>query len=61
MAGCDYISCSECGQRLIYDGENHIRTILNDSYNVDGITCSKCVSKLKKKIETLQKFDKRKH
>ena len=56
MAGMDYLTCSECGKRLIYDGEWDIRNELPE-----GVTCDNCVAKLKKKIEKLKKHDRRKH
>lgn len=57
MAGADYLMCGECGKRLVYDGKKTIREALN----WNPIFCEQCVLKLKKKIETLKKYDKRKH
>ncbi len=51
MAGMDYISCAECGKRLIFDGDLVIRAHLEDE-----ITCGHCVKKLKRKIEKLEKI-----
>ena len=56
MAGIDYLSCNECGKRLIYDGEFEVRNRLESEIN-----CQHCVDKLKKKIEELKKHDRRKH
>ena len=60
MAGIDYISCDECGRRLIYDGDLVVRERM---YHLDTkiLICGHCVSKLKKKIEKLKKHDRRKH
>jgi len=55
MAGMDYLACSECGKRLIYDGKWDIRDGL-----AERVTCDSCVAKLKKKIEKLKKHDRRK-
>ncbi len=52
MAGMDYISCAECGKRLIFDGDLAIRTYLED----ETLTCGHCVKKLKKRIEKLEKI-----
>jgi phosphosulfolactate phosphohydrolase-like enzyme len=56
MAGCDYISCIECGKRMIYDGDNAIRESIEDE-----ICCGVCVKRLKKKIDILKKNDRRRH
>jgi DNA-directed RNA polymerase subunit RPC12/RpoP len=61
MAGLDYISCIECGKRLIYDGDDYIRDYISKMETTEGICCSHCVSKLKKKIEKLKKHDRRRH
>ena len=61
MAGCDYISCAECGKRLIYDGDENIRNYLSEAKTTQGLTCDKCVEKLKKKIEELKRHDRRRH
>ena len=60
MAGADYVKCIECGQRLFYDGERIIRDEMEED-NYGGVACERCVKKLKKKIERLKKFDRRKH
>lgn len=60
MAGADYICCEECGKRIFYDGDYQMRDILHAS-DTNGIICAACVKKLKKKIEKLKKYDKRKH
>lgn len=61
MAGLDYVSCEECGKRLFYDGDRRARDYMIGENLPPSVTCSKCVSKLKKKIERLKKFDKRRH
>lgn len=61
MAGADYVSCNECGKRLFYDGELTVRSYMYAVETTKGITCSQCVENLKKKIETLQKHDRRRH
>ena len=57
MAGADYLMCEECGERLCYDGHNIIRKRLD----WQPVFCQKCILKLKKKIDVLQKHDRRKH
>jgi hypothetical protein len=54
----DYLSCSECGKRMAYDGEGNIREQLA-IYETD-VVCTKCVKRLKKTIEKLKKHDRRK-
>ena len=61
MAGFDYISCAQCGRRLIYDGNETVRNYLHDANITKGLTCDKCVERLKKKILDLQRHDKRRH
>lgn len=61
MAGIDYVSCSECGKRLFYDGEWFARDYMVNAKTAKTVTCDHCVSKLKKKIETLKKHDRRRH
>ena len=56
MAGMDYLKCGGCGERIFADGD----WILRDSIDGD-LYCHSCVKKLKKKIETLKKHDRRKH
>ncbi len=58
MAGCDYLKC-ECGERLLYDGDERLRDALEE--NEQTVTCSRCVKKMKKKIEALKKHDRRRH
>lgn len=60
MAGMDYVDCTECGKRLFYDGEWRVRADLEESSKA-GITCDRCVKKLKQKIEKLKKHDRRRH
>ena len=57
MSGSDYLKCERCGERLCYDGDNDIRYRLE----YQPIFCEKCFVKLEKKIEVLQKHDRRKH
>ena len=57
MAGSDYLKCERCGERLCYDDEAEIR----DRLDWEPIFCEKCFLKLEKKIEVLQKHDRRKH
>ena len=57
----DYVSCSECGERLFYDGLGEVRGFMQDTGITKGVTCDRCVSKLKRKIEKLKKYDKRRH
>ena len=52
MAGCDYLSCEECGERLFYIGCRY-----DEEFSV--IYCAKCYGKLVKKIERLEKAKKR--
>ncbi len=59
MAGADYICCAECGVRLLYDGDRQWRIVLKELETT--ITCGHCVKKLKKKIKTLEKHDRRHH
>jgi len=61
MAGLDYVSCSECRKRLFYDGEWIVRDYIIDNRTTKTLTCDHCVSKMKKKIEKLKKYDKRRH
>jgi len=61
MAGIDYVSCSECGKRLFYDGEWFVRRYIEDTKTTKTLTCDRCVTKLKKKIEKLKKHDRRRH
>lgn len=61
MAGIDYVSCKECGKRLFYDGDRRVRDYIFDTGTTDSFLCSHCISKLKKKIETLKKHDRRRH
>ena len=61
MAGIDYASCNECGKRLFYDGEREARDYMISAQTTKFIVCDHCVSKLKKKIETLKKHDRRRH
>ena len=61
MAGIDYVSCAECGKRLFYDGDWAIRKYMTSAITTKFIVCDHCVSKLKKKIETLKKHDRRRH
>ena len=59
MAGADYLDCHICGKRLLYDPDCVFGQFLEDTK--EYITCSHCVNKLKKKIATLEKHDRRKH
>lgn len=61
MAGIDYVSCGECGKRLFYDGDYRAREYMRDVQSSNTLTCSHCVSNLKKKIEILKKHDRRRH
>lgn len=61
MAGIDYVSCDECGKRLFYDGDMHVRSYIGEAKTTRGVVCDHCVGKLKKKIETLKKHDRRRH
>lgn len=54
MAGMDYVSCTECGVRLIYVGSMQLE-------DKPDLACGKCVAKLHKKIDKLKKHDRRKH
>ena len=56
MAGCDYVKCGKCTERLFYDGDVTVRKVLTT-----GLTCDKCVGKLEKKIKVLKKHDRRRH
>lgn len=60
MAGADYVSCNECGKRMFYDGDFYARDNFN-VYDVEFVVCDHCVNKLKKKIKTLEKHDRRRH
>ncbi len=60
MAGIDYVSCDECGERLFYDGGREVRDYMSD-VGTAGVVCGHCVAKLKKKIKKLEKYDKRRH
>jgi len=59
MAGMDYVNCKECGKRLFYDGLMIARDSMEETESTKGVTCSHCVKKLKKKLETALKFDRR--
>lgn len=61
MAGIDYVSCVECGKRLLYDGKWEFRNGIHMMGNTKNITCDHCVKKFKQKIIELQKHDRRKH
>lgn len=61
MAGIDYVSCAECGKRLFYDGEGFVRGYMESAETTKTVTCDHCVSKLKKKIKTIKKHDRRRH
>lgn len=61
MAGLDYVSCNECGKRLFYDGEFEARGYMESAQTTKSVTCDHCVLKLKKKIDTLKKHDRRRH
>ncbi len=56
MAGIDYMNCSLCGKRLIYDGDWKVREAIEEE-----VACGTCVERLQKKIEKLKKHDRRKH
>lgn len=61
MAGFDYVHCNECGKRLFYDGEWEARNYMINYETTKSVTCDKCVSRLKKKIDSLKKHDRRRH
>ena len=61
MAGLDYVTCAECGKRLFYDGDRFVRKSMEDRKATKSVTCDHCVLKLKKKIDTLKKHDRRRH
>ena len=61
MAGIDYVSCNECGKRLFYDGDGAARYYMQEAKTTKGVVCDHCVNKLKKKIETIKKHDRRRH
>jgi DNA-directed RNA polymerase subunit RPC12/RpoP len=61
MAGMDYIKCKECGNRLFYDGDGIAEERIKEAGSTENLTCSNCVSKLKKQIVKLKKHDRRRH
>lgn len=60
MAGADYVTCKECGERIFYDGDRRIRDFMEERGSKE-IVCYKCYKKLLKKIEKLKKFDRRRN
>ena len=61
MAGIDYVSCTECGKRLFYDGDWRAREYMAMAEPAETVVCGHCVAKLKKRIEKLKKHDRRRH
>ena len=60
MAGRDYVTCGDCGTRIVYDGQDFIRDDLEkrfgdikaDSWTVE-LLCPPCITKLRNEIERL--------
>jgi hypothetical protein len=61
MAGRDYILCSKCGVKLLYDGNQHHRESLevrwgNPDFNIWTVKllCPDCIKELQTEVEQLQ-------
>jgi len=55
MAYRDYIHCSECDCKLIYDGYDSIRETLEEKYNTTSLICPDCLRVKTETIESLMK------
>jgi DNA-directed RNA polymerase subunit RPC12/RpoP len=56
MAGRDYILCRDCGDKLIYDGSDNIRSRLEENYGDPAacdwtveLVCPPCLKKIEDK------------
>ena len=62
MAFGDYLPCSDCGCKLIYDGDRNIRDALEERYGdptaaiytVDMV-CPSCLKELRTELEARKK------
>ena len=42
MAGIDYILCTDCHTKVVYDGDHTSRDWLMERFGVDTLLCPKC-------------------
>lgn len=54
MSFRDYICCSACGSKVVYDGDDNGREGLESRYSTREVTCPDCVSKLRSDVDALR-------
>lgn len=53
MAISDYILCSICQSKLVYDGDKSNRKWLTERFGTDDLYCPKCVYEIIEDIDKL--------